>query len=74
MPLDELWAPHQSVPPILASRLETQKSELEDRLRRLAVAPLEDPSRHRSPAANHALAALSDIKLAEVQTFLAINA
>jgi hypothetical protein len=49
MPLDELWALHQSVASILASRLETQKSELEDRLRRLGVAPLEEPSRRRSP-------------------------
>jgi DNA-binding protein H-NS len=50
MPLDELWALHLSVASILASKLETQKSELEDRLRRLgaAVAPLEEPSRHRS--------------------------
>ena len=35
MPLDELWALHQSVASILASRLETEKSKLEDRLRRL---------------------------------------
>jgi hypothetical protein len=35
MALDELWALHQSVASILASRLETQKRELEDRLRRL---------------------------------------
>ena len=52
MPLDELWALHQSVASILASRLETQKSELDDRLRRLGVdvAPLEEPSRRRPPA------------------------
>ena len=35
MPLDELWALHQSVASILPSRLEAQKSELEARLRRL---------------------------------------
>jgi DNA-binding protein H-NS len=50
MPLDELWALHQSLAAILSSRLETQKSELEDRLRQLGAdaAPLEEPSGHRS--------------------------
>ena len=37
MALDELWALHQSVSSILASRLEAEKSTLEDRLRRLGV-------------------------------------
>jgi DNA-binding protein H-NS len=54
MPLDELWALHQSVASILASRLETQKRELEDRLRRLGAdaAPNlpEQPARRRYPA------------------------
>jgi DNA-binding protein H-NS len=52
MPLDELWALRQSVASKLASKLETQKSELEDRLRRLGadVAALEEPSRRRSSA------------------------
>ena len=35
MALDELWALHQSIGAILASRLESQKRGLEDRLRRL---------------------------------------
>jgi len=35
MPLDELWVLHQSVATILASRLEAEKSRLEDRLRLL---------------------------------------
>jgi len=50
MPLDELWALHQSLASILASKLETQISELEDRLRQLGAdaAPLEEPSGHRS--------------------------
>jgi DNA-binding protein H-NS len=54
MALDELWALHERVVSILASRLETQKRELEDRLRQLsaAVAPdlVKEPSRLRSPA------------------------
>jgi DNA-binding protein H-NS len=50
MALDELWALHQRMASILASRLKTQKNELEDRLRRLGadVAPPEEPSRRRS--------------------------
>ena len=35
MSLDEFWALHRSVLSILASRLETRKRELEDRLRQL---------------------------------------
>jgi DNA-binding protein H-NS len=54
MALDELLALHQSVASILASRLETQKREIEDRLRRLRpdVAPNlgKEPSRRRYPA------------------------
>jgi len=54
MELDDLWALHQSVSPILASRLETKKRELEDRLRRLGAnaAPdlTKEPSRRRYPA------------------------
>jgi DNA-binding protein H-NS len=53
MPLDELWDLHQSVKSLLASRLETQKRELEDRLRQLgadaAANRLKEPSRHRYP-------------------------
>ena len=53
MALDELWALHQNVKAILASRLVTQKRELEDRLRRLRpdVAPnlVKKPSRRRYP-------------------------
>ena len=52
MALDELWALHQSVATILASRLEAEKSTLEDRLRQLgADAALnlpERPARRRS--------------------------
>jgi DNA-binding protein H-NS len=51
---DELWALHQSVIAILASRLETQKSELEDRLRRLRADEVptlaDEPLRRRHPA------------------------
>jgi DNA-binding protein H-NS len=54
MALDDLWALHQRVASILASRLETQKSELEDRLRQLRAnaAPnlVKEPSRRRYPA------------------------
>ena len=55
MALDELWALHQSVASILASRLETEKSKLEDRLRQLgaedaALNLAERPARRRYPA------------------------
>ena len=54
MALDELWALHQSVASILASRLETEKSKLEDRLRQLgadAAPNLPDrPARRGYPA------------------------
>ncbi len=54
MALDELWALHQRVVSILASRLETQKREVEDRLRRLradvAPNPVKEPPRRRYPA------------------------
>jgi DNA-binding protein H-NS len=54
MALDDLWALHQRVASILASRLETEKSKLEDRLRQLpadAVPNLaKKPSRRRYPA------------------------
>jgi len=54
MPLDELWVLHESVAAILASRLEAEKSRLEDRLRRLgadaAPNPVKEPSRRQYPA------------------------
>jgi DNA-binding protein H-NS len=54
MALDELWDLHQSIAVVLAAKLETQKSELEKRLRRLqATAVLEqvvEPSRRPYPA------------------------
>jgi DNA-binding protein H-NS len=54
MALDELWALHERVVSILASRLETQKRELEDRLRQLRAnaAPklVKEPSRRRYQA------------------------
>jgi len=53
MPLEELWALHQRVVSILASRLDTQKRELEDRLRQLgadaAANLVKEPSRRRYP-------------------------
>ena len=53
MAIDELLALHQSVASVLALRLETQKREIEDRLRRLRpdVAPslVKEPSRRRYP-------------------------
>jgi len=60
MELDDLWALHQSVSSILASRLETKKRELEDRLRQLGAE--ERPARRpyppvrpkfRNPAESH---------------------
>ena len=52
MELDDLWALHQSVSSILASRLETKKRELEDRLRQLgAEEHLEAVSQRRYPRA-----------------------
>ena len=54
MALDELWDLHQSIIAILASKLETQKNELEERLRRLpadaAPRPVDGPLRRRSAA------------------------
>ena len=51
MPLDDLWELHQSVADILASRLEADKSKIEDRLRRLGagVAPLQEPTHRPYP-------------------------
>ena len=51
MPLDELWELHKSAASILASGLETQKRELEDRLRRFGadVAHREEKPRRRYP-------------------------
>jgi len=54
MAVDELWDLHQSIAAILASKLETQRSELDKRLRRLqANAVLEqavEPPRRPYPA------------------------
>ncbi len=54
MALDDLRALHQKVASLLASRLETQISEIEDRLRQLraCVVPnlAEEPSRRQYPA------------------------
>jgi DNA-binding protein H-NS len=54
MPLDELWVLHQRAETILASRLENEKSKLEDRLSRLrgdAALNLPDrPARRQYPA------------------------
>jgi len=51
MELDDLWALHQSVSSILASRLETKKHELEDRLSRLNAKPdlVKEPPRRPYP-------------------------
>jgi len=48
MAVDELWDLHQSIVAILASKLETQKSELDNRLRRLHANAV--PSRRPYPA------------------------
>jgi len=54
MAVDELWDLHQSIIAILASKLETQRAELDERLRRLhANAELErvaESSRRPYPA------------------------
>jgi DNA-binding protein H-NS len=53
MAVDELWDLHQSIIAILASKLETQKNELDKRLARLhanAVGQVVQPSRRPYPA------------------------
>jgi DNA-binding protein H-NS len=54
MPLDGLWDLHESIITILASKLETQKSEIEDRLRQLRADAAPEhvlkPSRRPYPA------------------------
>ena len=66
MPVDELWTLYERVASILASRFETQKRELEDRLRQLGAVAAADlakdqsrrpyppvPPKYRNPAEPH---------------------